>query len=80
MSERAKAITGVLIANFFFGTSVIAVKQVSPALLHPMALTSIRIFLPDHYSGFYICLTQLPLESPLKIICACSFVPWQVLP
>jgi drug/metabolite transporter (DMT)-like permease len=44
MSERAKAIAGVLTANFFFGTSVIAVKQVSPALLHPMALTSIRIF------------------------------------
>ncbi|NDA62081.1 MAG: DMT family transporter [Chitinophagia bacterium] len=43
-SHRAKAIAAVLAANFFFGTSVVAVKHVSPALIHPMALTGIRIF------------------------------------
>jgi len=44
ISQRASAIAAVLAANFFFGTSVIAVKQVSPSLIHPMALTGIRIF------------------------------------
>lgn len=43
MNEKQKAIAAVLLANFFFGTSVIAVKHISPRLLHPFALTAIRI-------------------------------------
>ena len=43
MDERRKARGAVLLANFFFGTSVIAVKHITPSLLHPLALTAIRI-------------------------------------
>ncbi|MEO7530083.1 MAG: DMT family transporter, partial [Sediminibacterium sp.] len=43
MNENTKARAGVVIANFFFGTSVIAVKHISPSLLPPFALTAIRI-------------------------------------
>lgn len=43
MTENTKARAGVLLANFFFGTSVIAVKHISPSLLPPFALTAIRI-------------------------------------
>ena len=43
MDERQKARGAVLLANFFFGTSVIAVKHITPSLLHPVALTAIRI-------------------------------------
>jgi drug/metabolite transporter (DMT)-like permease len=43
MDERRKARGAVLLANFFFGTSVIAVKHITPSLLHPVALTAIRI-------------------------------------
>ena len=42
MTDRNKARLSVLGGNFFFGTSVIAVKHVSPLLIHPMALTAIR--------------------------------------
>ena len=42
MTDRNKARLAVLGGNFFFGTSVIAVKHVSPLLIHPMALTAIR--------------------------------------
>ncbi len=43
MNENTKARAGVLLANFFFGTSVIAVKHITPSLLPPFALTAIRI-------------------------------------
>lgn len=43
MTEKRKAIIAVLLGNFFFGTSVIAVKQISPALMHPLSLTAVRI-------------------------------------
>jgi drug/metabolite transporter (DMT)-like permease len=43
MNENTKARIGVLLANFFFGTSVIAVKHISPSLLPPFALTAVRI-------------------------------------
>ncbi|MES2005408.1 MAG: DMT family transporter [Bacteroidota bacterium] len=43
MTEKQKAIAAVLLGNFFFGTSVIAVKHISPSLLPPIALTAIRI-------------------------------------
>ena len=42
MTDRNKARLAVLGGNFFFGTSVIAVKHISPILIHPMALTVIR--------------------------------------
>jgi drug/metabolite transporter (DMT)-like permease len=43
MNENTKARAGVLLANFFFGTSVIAVKHISPSLMPPFALTAVRI-------------------------------------
>ncbi|MEO8173036.1 MAG: DMT family transporter [Sediminibacterium sp.] len=43
MNESTKARVGVIVANFFFGTSVIAVKHIAPSLLQPFALTAIRI-------------------------------------
>lgn len=43
MVEKRKAIIAVIFGNFFFGTSVIAVKHISPSLIPPIALTAIRI-------------------------------------
>lgn len=43
MKEKQKAIAAVLLGNFFFGTSVIAVKHISPLLINPIALTAIRV-------------------------------------
>ena len=43
MNENQKARAGVLLANFFFGTSVIAVKHISPLLMPALALTTVRI-------------------------------------
>jgi len=45
MNQKNKAIAAVLIGNFFFGTSVIAVKHITPVLLPPMALTLVRIII-----------------------------------
>lgn len=43
MNENQKARAAVLLGNFFFGTSVIAVKHISPVLMQPIALTAIRV-------------------------------------
>lgn len=43
MTENTKARAGVLLGNFFFGTSVIAVKHISPSIIPPIALTAVRI-------------------------------------
>ena len=43
MSENQRARAAVLAGNFFFGTSVIAVKHISPSLMEPIALTAIRV-------------------------------------
>lgn len=43
MNENKKARLAVLLGNFFFGTSVIAVKHITPLLLPPLALTTVRI-------------------------------------
>lgn len=43
MNEKSKARIAVLLGNFFFGTSVIAVKHISPSLIAPIGLTAIRI-------------------------------------
>lgn len=43
MNEKTKARIAVLLGNFFFGTSVIAVKHISPSLIPPLALTAVRI-------------------------------------
>lgn len=43
MGEQTKARIAVLLGNFFFGTSVIAVKQISPFLVPAIALTAIRV-------------------------------------
>jgi len=43
MSNYHKAIIAVILANFFFGTTIIAVKHITPTLISPIALTSVRI-------------------------------------
>lgn len=43
ITEKTKARAAVLLGNFFFGTSVIAVKHISPSLMPPLALTTVRI-------------------------------------
>ncbi len=43
MAYKNKAIVAVLFANFFFGTNVIAVKHITPILVNPVALTTLRI-------------------------------------
>ncbi len=43
MGEQNRARLAVLFGNFFFGTSVIAVKQISPVLMPAIALTAIRV-------------------------------------
>ena len=43
MKESTKARGAVLVANFFFGTTVIAVKHISPSLIQPFAITVVRI-------------------------------------
>lgn len=43
MTEKQKAVIAVLLGNFFFGTSVIAVKHIAPSLMPALALTTIRV-------------------------------------
>ncbi len=43
MNQITKARAAVLLGNFFFGTSVIAVKHISPLLIPPVALAAVRI-------------------------------------
>jgi drug/metabolite transporter (DMT)-like permease len=43
MNEKQKARVAVVLANFFFGTSVIAVKHITPSLVPAIALTAIRV-------------------------------------
>ena len=43
VSEKLKAILAVLLGNFFFATSIVAVKHISPSLITPIALTSLRV-------------------------------------
>ena len=43
MPQKWKAILAVLLGNFFFATSIVAVKHISPSLITPIALTSLRV-------------------------------------
>jgi drug/metabolite transporter (DMT)-like permease len=43
MPQKWRAILAILLGNFFFATSIIAVKHISPLLITPVALTSIRV-------------------------------------
>lgn len=43
MGNQKKAIFAVIIANFLFGTNVIAVKHITPHLVSPTALTTLRV-------------------------------------
>ena len=43
MSNHNKAIIAIILANFFFGTNVIAVKHIAPLLVSPLALTTMRV-------------------------------------
>lgn len=43
LPHKLKAIAALLIGNFFFATSIVAVKHISPLFIQPMALTAIRV-------------------------------------
>lgn len=43
MPQKLKAIFALLLGNFFFATSIVAVKHISPLLIQPIALTAIRV-------------------------------------
>lgn len=43
MNEKVKAHLLVLLGNFFFGTAVVAVKHITPALMPPLAVNVIRV-------------------------------------
>lgn len=43
MNEKVKAHILVLLGNFFFGTAVVAVKHITPALMPPLAVNVIRV-------------------------------------
>ena len=43
MPQKLKAIFALLLGNFFFATSIVAVKHISPSFIQPMALTAIRV-------------------------------------
>ncbi|MBV9987121.1 MAG: DMT family transporter [Chitinophagaceae bacterium] len=43
MTDKQKARLAVILANFFFGTSVIAVKHITPSLVPAIGLTAIRV-------------------------------------
>jgi drug/metabolite transporter (DMT)-like permease len=43
MTEKSRARLAVITANFFFGTSVIAVKHITPSLIPAIGLTAIRV-------------------------------------
>ncbi len=43
MSRKVKAHVLVFFGNFFFGTSVVAVKHLTPALMPPLALNVLRV-------------------------------------
>ena len=75
MSPKNKAILAVLIANFFFGTSVIAVKHVTPLLITPIAFTAIRVV--GSAILFWLAYAMKPIKTPftkndyyILIICA----------
>jgi drug/metabolite transporter (DMT)-like permease len=54
MNEKTKARIAVLLGNFFFGTSVIAVKHISPSIIPAIGLTAIRILVTTFlFWGFY---------------------------
>lgn len=43
MPHKLKAVAALLLGNFFFATSIVAVKHISPLFIPPMALTAVRI-------------------------------------
>lgn len=43
MNSRTKAHIAVLVGNFFFGSAAVAVKQLTPALMPPLALNVLRV-------------------------------------
>lgn len=43
MNEKIKARLAVLLGNFFFGTTVIAIKHITPSLIQPAGITAVRI-------------------------------------
>ena len=75
VSEKIKAILAVLLGNFFFATSIVAVKHISPSLITPIALTSIRVggtaFLFWLFFGLKVNTNQFH-KADLYIILICA--------
>jgi drug/metabolite transporter (DMT)-like permease len=79
MSHKLKAHVAVLLANFFFGAGVVAVKHVTPSLMQPLALNFIRLLvaLLLFWILFFIKPSSAGIrlkDVPLFIVCAISGV------
>lgn len=79
MNHKAKAHIAVLLANFFFGTAVVAVKHITPSLMQPLALNFMRIC--GALILFWVLFAFNPSkpsiekkDAPLFLICAISGV------
>lgn len=64
MSEKTKARIAVLLGNFFFGTSVIAVKHISPSLIPAIGLTAIRILTTSFL--FWLLYALKPVKTGIR--------------
>lgn len=79
MNKKAKAHIAVLLANFFFGAGVVAVKHVTPSLMQPLALNFIRltVALILFWLLFAVKPSKASIEKrdiPLFLICAVTGV------
>lgn len=77
MVYKNKAVVAVILANFFFGTNVIAVKHITPILVSPVALTTLRVI--GATILFWAFFNQKEFEKPFAkkdilflVLCAIS--------
>lgn len=76
-NKTLQAHLAVLIANFFFGVSVVAVKYLSPSIMAPLALNALRvsIALPLFWILFLFKPSKASIHKkdiPLFILCAAT--------
>ncbi|MFY7900782.1 MAG: DMT family transporter [Chitinophagaceae bacterium] len=85
MTVKAKAHIAVLIANFFFGGSMVAVKHITPYVMQPLAVNVLRVSVA--FSLFWLLYFFKPSNASIQqkhiprfIICAiCGVVINQIL-
>jgi drug/metabolite transporter (DMT)-like permease len=77
MNSKTKAHIAVLIGNFFFGCSAVAVKQLTPSLMPPLALNMLRV--GTAVSLFWLLFLLKPTKASIQkkhlfrfIVCAAA--------